>query len=116
MVLGSTWAEEEAECDAESRLLQATFKSGGLVGGLALASMAITLAVREPPAGLDKTTYFLMLLGAFLAGVIQVAASVGVADDDPRGHYAAGRKKLLHYASIASLIASVSLSMASLIW
>ncbi|XP_062208336.1 uncharacterized protein LOC133909800 [Phragmites australis] len=100
--MGRTWQEEEADGSAELRI-----RLGGLVG-LATASMAITLAVREPPPGVHKNAYLLAITGPFFAGVAEVMAAVWVSNN-PR---AAGRK--LMYASVGPLAVVVGLSAASL--
>ncbi|KAL6626733.1 hypothetical protein ACP70R_030459 [Stipagrostis hirtigluma subsp. patula] len=107
--LGSS--RKEAEVDGTAATASAAM-GGGLVG-LATASMAVTLAAREPPPGLDKTAYFLALAGAFYAGVAEVVTAVWVWND-PRGRRGAGRKMM--YASAGPLAVAVGLSVASLLW
>ncbi|RCV24621.1 hypothetical protein SETIT_5G100500v2 [Setaria italica] len=79
--------------------------------GLAAASTAITMAVREPPPGLNKTAYLLALSGAFFAGVTQVSASVWASDGPVGRRHGAGRKKIVY----ASLVVSAGLAVASLL-
>ncbi|CAO2198949.1 unnamed protein product [Urochloa humidicola] len=82
--------------------------------GIVTCSMAITLAVREPPPGLDKTTYLLAIAGTFFAGVAGVvAAAVCASNNNPRTRRAAGRK--LVRASVGPLAVIIGLSAASLL-
>ncbi|CAO2198965.1 unnamed protein product [Urochloa humidicola] len=107
MAPGTGSSRREAEViGGEPKLHLATFERGLI--GLAATSTAITVAVREPPLGLDKTTYSLALSGAFFAGVIQVTASVWAAGGHRRG---AGMNKLVY----ASLVAAAGLAAASLL-
>ncbi|CAO2204661.1 unnamed protein product [Urochloa humidicola] len=98
--------EEEAPMDAGAQLLQA-----GLLG-IVTCAMAVTLAVREPPPGVDKNAYFLAVAGAFFAGMAGVAAAV-CASNNPRSRRAAGRK--LMHASFCPLAVVTGLSAASLL-
>jgi hypothetical protein len=62
--------------------------------GLAAASVAVTMAVSEPPPGLDGNAYFVALpaaAGVFFAGMNQVLASVWSARGDDRRHVAGRR-------------------------
>ncbi|CAO2185609.1 unnamed protein product [Urochloa humidicola] len=103
MAPGTGSSRREAEViGGEPKLHLATFERGLI--GLAATSTAVTMAVREPPLGLDKTTYSLALSGAFFAGVIQVTASVWAAGG-------AGMNKLVY----ASLVAAAGLAAASLL-
>ncbi|RLM91474.1 hypothetical protein C2845_PM08G05390 [Panicum miliaceum] len=115
MALGRTWGEEEADAAAASELHQAPacFQASALAG-LATTSMAVTLAVREPPPGLDKNTYLLAVAGAFFAGVAEVITAAVCVSNNPRARCAAGKK--LMYASVAPLAAVIGLSVASLLW
>ena len=77
--------------------------------------MAIALAVRAPPPGLDKNAaYILAVAGTFFAGVAGVVAAVCVSNNPPARRRAAGRK--LMHASAGALAAAVGLSAASLLW
>ncbi|RLM93782.1 uncharacterized protein C2845_PM08G05410 [Panicum miliaceum] len=82
--------------------------------GVVTCSMTITLAVREPPPGLDKNAYILAVAGAFFAGVAGVVAAVCL-PNNPRVRRAAGRKLIMH-ASAEALAVAVGLSAASLLW
>ncbi|CAL4958134.1 unnamed protein product [Urochloa decumbens] len=87
------------------------------VPGLLAASMAIALAVRETPPGLDKDAYFLALSLVFIAGVAGIMAAVWVAKTTPAGrggHRYAG-SKLVYDSSVAALAVAASLSLASLL-
>ncbi|CAO2185602.1 unnamed protein product [Urochloa humidicola] len=85
--------EEEAPMDAAAQLRQA-----GLLGILTCA-MAVTLAMRDPPPGLDKNAYFLAIAGAFFAGVAEVITAVFISNNSPPARRGAGRK-LIMYASV----------------
>ncbi|KAL6626730.1 hypothetical protein ACP70R_030456 [Stipagrostis hirtigluma subsp. patula] len=103
--MGSTWQEEEEHGGA-------VLCQGGLVG-LATASMAVTLAVREPPPGLERNAYFVAVAGSFFAGVAEVVTAIWLSNN-LRGRHGAGRK--LMHASIGPLAVAVGLSAASLLW
>ncbi|CAL4965216.1 unnamed protein product [Urochloa decumbens] len=88
------------------------------VPGLLTASMAIALAVREPPPGLDEDAYFLALSLVFIAGVAGIMAAVSwVPKTTPAGR--GGRRyagsKLVYDCSVAALAVAASLSLASLL-
>jgi hypothetical protein len=100
-VTGSNDCEWEAAGDGVAlapKLHQAALERGLI--GLAAASTAITMAVCEPPPGLNKTTYLLTLSGVFFAGVTQVSASVC-------GHGAGMTKLIVLYTSLVVAAASL---------
>ncbi|CAO2193619.1 unnamed protein product [Urochloa humidicola] len=82
--------------------------------GIVTCAMAVTLAVRDPPPGLDKNAYFLAIAGAFFAGIVEVITAVFISNNNPRGRRATGRK--LMYAFLGPLAVAVGLSVASLLW
>ncbi|CAO2185610.1 unnamed protein product [Urochloa humidicola] len=71
---GSNSREEGAAAGRAPKLHQAA--SGRALLGLAATSTAITLAVIEPPAWLDRNAYSVSISGMFFAGMAQVIASV----------------------------------------
>ncbi|CAL4958126.1 unnamed protein product [Urochloa decumbens] len=117
--LGSTrWDEEAAAAStAASKLHQAPgcFEASSALFGLVASSMAITLAVRQPPPGLDENAYYLTVSGGFFAGLAQaITAVVCVSNNNPRARRSAGTK-LVYAASVAPLVVVVVLSVASLL-
>jgi hypothetical protein len=108
MVVAGTWCDEEAGGGAAPE--HHRHQAGML--GLALASVAITLAAREPPPWLhgDAYYYFVALIsGAFFVGV---AASIWAA---PCARRAARSKKLVYASTVALLGAAAGLELASLL-
>lgn len=85
-----------APCTGGNVSLTAALESGLL--GLAAVSTAITMAVCQPPPGLNRTAYLLSVSGLFFAGVAQVVlASVQA----PGGHPHAAGRKLVYAAPVA---------------
>ncbi|CAO2161045.1 unnamed protein product [Urochloa humidicola] len=72
---GSNNGEEGVAAGEAPKLHQAAAIGRGLLG-LAATSTAITLAVIEPPAWLDRNAYYASISGMFFAGMAQVIASV----------------------------------------
>ncbi|CAL4951458.1 unnamed protein product [Urochloa decumbens] len=100
---------EKAPMDAGPHQL----RQAGLLG-IVTCAMAVALAVRDPPPGLDKNAYFLAVAGAFFAGVAGILAAVRrAANNNPRARRAAGRK--LMFASVGPFAVAVGLSAASLL-
>ncbi|RLM91191.1 uncharacterized protein C2845_PM08G05420 [Panicum miliaceum] len=109
MVVAGTWCDEEAGGGAAPE--HHRHQAGML--GLALASVAITLAAREPPPWLrgDAYYYFVALIsGAFFVGV---ADSIWAATGARRR--AARSKKLAYASTVALLGAAAGLELASLL-
>ncbi|CAO2185604.1 unnamed protein product [Urochloa humidicola] len=101
--------EEEFPMDADAQLRHA-----GLLG-IVTCAMAVTLAVRDTPPGLDKNAYFLAIAGAFFAGVAGILVAVRASNKNPRARRAAGRK--LMRASLCPFAVVIGLSAASfLLW
>ncbi|KAF8662893.1 hypothetical protein HU200_055475 [Digitaria exilis] len=83
--------------------------------GIVTSSMAVTLAVRDPPAGLNTNAYYLALTGAFFGGVAGITAAACLSNN-PRARTSAGRK-LMWASVVGSLAVVVGLSAAaSLLW
>ncbi|CAO2193616.1 unnamed protein product [Urochloa humidicola] len=99
--------EVEVRTDDGAELSQA-----GLLG-IATCAMAITLAVRQPPPGLNTNAYVLALTGAFFAAVAGVFATVR-ASNNPRARRIAGRK-LMRVSVVGPLAVVVGLSAASIL-
>ncbi|CAL4958109.1 unnamed protein product [Urochloa decumbens] len=94
--------KEEAPMDAGA----AELSLAGLLG-IVTCAMAITLAVRDPPPGLDKNAYLFVLTGAFFAAVAGIIA-VFRASNNPRARRAVR-------ASVGALAVVVGLSAATLL-
>ncbi|CAO2198958.1 unnamed protein product [Urochloa humidicola] len=85
------------------------------LAGLGTASTAVTLAVSDPPPGLEGNAYYyLTLSGVFYAGVAELGAAVWCMSDPYSHRIAAGRKLL--YASLVPLAAAGGLAVATLFW
>ena len=88
--------------------------------GLFTASVAITLAVREPlPAGVLKNVYLLALSVAFfagVAGVIMAAVCIEWPTTPTAGSRRATGRKLVYSAAAAVAVGGLMVVVVSLLW
>lgn len=88
------------------------FEEEALELGLATASVAISLAVCEPPAGIHSDAYFVAVSGCFFTGV--TVAQLAALSGPRRRLLDAGRMRLMYAYSLCPLAAG--LAVASLLW